>query len=117
MKKIIVILSVFIFLGIIPQAFCADVAKIGIFNFQKILTDSSAGKMIQKEINEKGNELQKKLKAENQILRYLLIAKPPAKKILEKRKREPEFKKVTSLKEKKVELKEIEKKLDEILGE
>ncbi|MBU0464729.1 MAG: OmpH family outer membrane protein, partial [Proteobacteria bacterium] len=68
MKKIIAILSVFIFLGIIPQAFCADVAKIGIFNFQKILTDSSAGKMIQKEINEKGNELQKKLQIEKDSL-------------------------------------------------
>ena len=68
MKKTIVILSVFIFLGIIPQAFCADVAKIGVFNFQKILTDSSAGKMIQKKINEKGNELQKKLKTEKDRL-------------------------------------------------
>ncbi|MBC8439770.1 MAG: OmpH family outer membrane protein [Deltaproteobacteria bacterium] len=68
MKKIIVILSVFIFLGIIPKAFCADVAKIGVFNFQKILTDSSAGKMIQKEINAKGNELQKKLQTEKDLL-------------------------------------------------
>ena len=68
MKKIIVILSVFIFLGIIPQAFCADVAKIGVFNFQKILTDSSAGKIIQKKISAKGNELQKKLKTEKDLL-------------------------------------------------
>jgi outer membrane protein len=68
MKKTIVILSVFIFLGIIPQAFCADVANSGVFNFQRILTDSSAGKMIQKKINEKGNELQKKLKTEKDRL-------------------------------------------------
>jgi len=68
MKKIIVILSVFVFLGIVPQVFCADIAKIGVFNFQKILTDSSAGKMMQKEINEKGNELQKKLQTEKDQL-------------------------------------------------
>jgi len=68
MKKIIVILSVFIFLVIIPQAFCADVAKIGVFNFQKILTESSAGKITQKQINTKGNELQKKLKSEKNQL-------------------------------------------------
>jgi outer membrane protein len=68
MKKIIVILSVFIFLAVIPNAFCADVAKIGIFNFQRILSESSAGKMIQKQITAKGNELQAKLKTEKDQL-------------------------------------------------
>jgi outer membrane protein len=64
MRKIIVILSVFIFLVIIPQGFCADVAKIGVINFQKILKESSAGKMTQKQITEKGSEFQKKLTVE-----------------------------------------------------
>ncbi|MCD4721566.1 MAG: OmpH family outer membrane protein [Desulfobacula sp.] len=68
MKKIILILSTFFFLGIIPQGFCADVAKIGVINFQKILKESSAGKMTQKQITEKGNEFQKKLKTEKVLL-------------------------------------------------
>jgi outer membrane protein len=68
MKKIISVLSVLIFLGIIPQAFGADVAKIGVFNFQRILSESSAGKMVQKEITTRGNELQKKLKSEKDQL-------------------------------------------------
>ncbi|NOX32518.1 MAG: OmpH family outer membrane protein [Deltaproteobacteria bacterium] len=69
MKRAIVVLSMMIFFfGLIPGAFCADVAKIGVFNFQRILTESSAGKMTQKQISAKGNEFQKKLKNEkNQI--------------------------------------------------
>lgn len=67
---------------------------------------------------EKLANLEKKLKLENQILRYLMLFKPPVKKT-----------EITSLtrksivitekleKEKKVELKEIEKKLEEILNE
>jgi len=68
MKKVITIVFIFIFMGIIPEVFCADVAKIGVFNFQKILTDSSAGKMVQKQISAKGNKLQKKLKTEKNQL-------------------------------------------------
>ena len=69
MKTTIASLSMLIFFfGFIPEVFCADVAKIGIFNFQKILQESSAGKMIQKEVTAKGNEFQKKLKAEKDQL-------------------------------------------------
>lgn len=64
MKKTILTLSVFIFLGIVSQGFCADVAKIGVIDFEKILKESSAGKMTQKLITEKGSEFQKKLTAE-----------------------------------------------------
>ncbi len=64
MKKLILILSVFIFFGIIPQGFCADVAKIGVIDFQKILQESSAGKMTQKLMSEKGSDFQKKLTTE-----------------------------------------------------
>ena len=80
-----------------------DYAYFGVLNFQL-----NPGNLV---------NLEKKLKAENQILRYLLINKLPAKKILEKRRRELKFKKVTPSKEKKVELKEIEEKLEEILHE
>jgi outer membrane protein len=72
MKKTIVILSMIIlFFGCIPVAFCADVAKIGVFDFQKILLESSAGKVIQKTIKTKGNELQGKLKTEKDQLNEL----------------------------------------------
>jgi len=69
MKKAVITLSLIMFLfGFSPNAFCADVAKIGVFNFQKILTESSAGKIIQKQIAEKGKEFQTKLKAEKDQL-------------------------------------------------
>ncbi|MCK5542055.1 MAG: OmpH family outer membrane protein [Desulfobacterales bacterium] len=42
-------------------AFSADVAKIGIIDFQKIMSDSSAGKLIQKKLQAKGNEFSQKL--------------------------------------------------------
>jgi len=64
MKKAVLILSVVVSLAITSQAFCADAAKIGVFTFQKILNESSAGKITQKEISTKGSELQEKLKAE-----------------------------------------------------
>ncbi|MBU2628093.1 MAG: OmpH family outer membrane protein, partial [Proteobacteria bacterium] len=73
MKKTLGILSMVLFFSgvIVSQALCADVAKIGVFDFQKIVTESSAGKMTQKQINEKGSELQKKFKAEKEELEEL----------------------------------------------
>lgn len=69
MKKQVLLLSVLIFFfGLIPFAFGADVAKIGVLDFQKILTESSAGKMTQKQLREKGEELQNKLKVEKDQL-------------------------------------------------
>jgi len=69
MKKQLLTLTVlFFFFGFIPSAFCADVAKIGILNFQKILTDSSAGKITQKQLSQKGTELQTLLKTEKDQL-------------------------------------------------
>ena len=57
-------MALIFFFGLIPTAFCADVAKIGVIDFQKILKESSAGKMIQKQITNKGAEFQTKLKTE-----------------------------------------------------
>ncbi len=62
--------------------------------------------------------LEKKLKLESQILRYLILIKPPVKKMPARRKRVPEIvpkEPTISPLKKKVELKEIEKKLEEIL--
>lgn len=67
------------------------------------------------QLNPEGVEgLEKKLKADKQIIRYFIITKkvPKAGKIAEKPLRVPK-----KIQEPKVELKEIEKKLDEILGE
>ena len=61
---------------------------------------------------EKLVNLEKKLKAEGQILRYIIIVKVPRKeKVFRIKKALP------PPKEKKVELKEIEKKLEEILSD
>ena len=70
---------------------------------------------------EKIVDLEKQLKEEKEILRYILIIKEKQKNLkirahMAKRKPLAETKEPT-IQEKKVELKEIEKKLDEILNE
>lgn len=65
---------------------------------------------------EKLENLEKKLKQESSILRYLILAKRIPKKI-EITKITPEVKIKKFKKEKKVELEKIEEKLEEILGE
>ena len=62
--------------------------------------------------------LEKKLKAEGQILRYLLLAKKPTKEVKRVIRKVISEKPVSAQsQEKKVELKEIEKKLEEILAQ
>ena len=63
---------------------------------------------------EKIANLEKKLKAENQILRYMILNKDLSKKILRPKRTSPEPKTKES---EKVELKEIDKKIEEILKE
>jgi ribosomal protein S6 len=65
---------------------------------------------------EKLANLEKTLKADSQILRYLMLIKRPVKEVRKDRMFiEPKVEKPK--KEKKVELKEIEKKLEEILAQ
>jgi ribosomal protein S6 len=72
---------------------------------------------------EKITELEKKIKEEHQILRHLMLYKKPLGKKAEKARRVRPLRKPLlteekkPLAEKKVELKEIEKKLEEILQE
>ncbi len=75
---------------------------------------------------EKLENLEKKLKSENQILRYIILIKTTSKEVLPRRKRplkipekiiEPSESAAHRPKAKKVELKEIDKKIEEILGE
>ena len=63
MKKISLtaIAAICFMLTVVSSGLCADVAKIGVINFQKILDSSSAGKMIQKQMGEKSNEIGKQL--------------------------------------------------------
>ncbi|OGR32772.1 MAG: hypothetical protein A3J80_13215 [Desulfobacula sp. RIFOXYB2_FULL_45_6] len=69
MKKIVLTVSVlYLFLVFVPAVFCADTAKIGLFDFQKVLSESSAGKSTQKQLTDKGNDLQSKLKTEKEKL-------------------------------------------------
>jgi outer membrane protein len=63
---IIIFLSVCFTIGSAVPVLSADIAKIGVLNFQQILNESSAGKMTRKEINDKGAEFQEKLKTEKE---------------------------------------------------
>ena len=65
---------------------------------------------------DKLGSLEKELKSEKKILRYLILARPKSK-IAKVRKRPAKVIPKIPAKEKKVELKEIEKKLEEILRE
>lgn len=69
MKKIIVLFTFVVLSWLtLPSAFCADTAKIGVVDFQKILNESSAGKMIQKEIGDRNNEIKEKLIGEKNLI-------------------------------------------------
>lgn len=60
-KRCISITLVLFVLGLTTSAFCADVAKIGVFSLQKILIESSAGKLTKKEINDLATQLKNEL--------------------------------------------------------
>jgi outer membrane protein len=63
-KTFIISIAVLFVFTFVPMAICAETAKIGVFSFQKVLTESSAGKLSQKRVRARGKELQQKLKAE-----------------------------------------------------
>jgi outer membrane protein len=69
MKRVWLVSIIWIvFMGFIPTAFAADAGKIGVIDFEKIMKESSAGKMNQKTINTRGQELKDKLEKEKQVL-------------------------------------------------
>ncbi|MDD9304924.1 MAG: OmpH family outer membrane protein [Desulfobacter sp.] len=75
MKKGFILLTILIFtLGLNPAAFSADVAKIGVVNFEKVLKNSSAGKVTQKQLKAKWTELQNKLEAEKKQVEAMSLA-------------------------------------------
>ncbi len=60
--KITLWIAVGLILFGVPTSFGADVAKIGVIDFQKILENSSPGKAAQAEIKKKGQKMEKELK-------------------------------------------------------
>jgi len=69
MKRILIAIITLAFIaGFTPGVFAADVAKIGVIDFEKIIKESSAGKLTQQELQKKGAEFQGKLKNEKDSL-------------------------------------------------
>jgi len=64
----IAISFIFFFAG---HSYSADVAKIGIIDFQRILETSSTGKSAQSEINKKGKKMEAELKAKGAAIEEL----------------------------------------------
>ena len=60
----------FIFFSAV-YSYSADVAKIGIVDFQRILEASSAGKLAQSKINEKGKKMEAELKTKGAAIEEL----------------------------------------------
>lgn len=70
------------------SAGAADVAKIGIIDFQKVLTESEAGKSVQGRIQEKGREMEKNLMALGQEIETLSEQMSREAMVMSKEKRE-----------------------------
>jgi len=69
-RKIVFIAISFIFFSA-AYSYSADVAKIGIVDFQRILENSSTGKSAQSEINEKGKNMEAELKVKGTAIEEL----------------------------------------------
>ncbi len=75
MKKGFITLAILIFAALYAgSVFAADVAKIGVVNFEKVLKESSAGKLTQKELKAKWTQLQKKLDDEKKQVEQMSLA-------------------------------------------
>ncbi|RLB92263.1 MAG: OmpH family outer membrane protein [Deltaproteobacteria bacterium] len=95
MKRILIAIMTLVFVaGFTPLVFAADVAKIGVVDFERVLKESSAVKLTQKELRKKGEGFQGKLKKEKASLdaiskafeREALVLSPE-----KKREKEREF--------------------------
>lgn len=73
-KGLTTISALIVALMMTGSAFAADVAKIGVINFEKVLKESSAGKLTQNELKAKWTELQKKLDTEKQEVEKMSLA-------------------------------------------
>ena len=72
MKNVTKILLAVFFISLVSvSGFCADSGKIATFDIQKVLGESSSGKMTQKQLREKFKESQDKLNAEKEQLEQM----------------------------------------------
>jgi outer membrane protein len=81
-------------IGLVPAAYSADTAKIGVIDFERIMKESSAGKMNQKDLNTRVTELKNKLEKEKQQLDAMSQSFEKEALVLseeKKREREREF--------------------------
>ena len=75
MKKSILTPAVLIIAALFTcSAFAADATKIGMVNFEKIVKESSAGKVMQKDLKAKLEQLQAKLQTEEKKVRDMEAA-------------------------------------------
>lgn len=75
MKKSIIVPAVLIIVAIFTcSAFAADAAKIGVVSFEKIIKESSAGKVMQKDLKANFEQLQAKLQAEEKKVKDMSAA-------------------------------------------
>lgn len=117
-KTVFVIFSL-IFFFLVGSSSGADVAKIGVVDFQRIITTSDSGKIAQQKISQKGKKMEADLKEKGNEIKELKEKLERESVVMSKEKREDkerEFRiKINDIKtlEKKymAELKMIEKKL------
>ena len=75
MKKSIIVPVILIVAAMFTcSAFAADATKIGVVSFEKIVKESSAGKVMQKDLKAKLDELQAKLQAEEKRVKDMSAA-------------------------------------------
>ncbi|MCF8075529.1 MAG: OmpH family outer membrane protein [Desulfotignum sp.] len=95
MKRILFVTIISLLaISFVPMAFCADAVKIGVIDFEKIMKESSAGKMNQKVLNTKGTEFKNKLEKEKHTLDEISRAYEKEALVLsdeKKRERERDF--------------------------
>lgn len=68
---ILITAAAFLLTIAIPAGFCADVAKIGTVNFQRIFENSSAGKAAREKINTAGKRMEADLKQNGEEIKAL----------------------------------------------
>jgi outer membrane protein len=71
-KSLMIVMAGILFLAVgNTVGFCADVAKIGTVNFQKIFDSSTTGKQVREEINQEGQRMEADLKQKGEEIKAL----------------------------------------------
>ena len=68
---ILMVLSLFFCIWGVSPGMCADVAKIGTVNFQKIFENSEAGKVVKKQITEEGKRMEADLRQKGEEIKEI----------------------------------------------